>query len=258
MNRERENVWTGRSLWSILLPGRPENVDEEDVHSEPGEEDVRGDSEFARALEERPSSMTRDDSEIARALAGRQSTSEALVDRISTHSTSELLHPKLVEKKEDVSFLDHRSQLQRHLADFDLAEHAVTGDGACQFRAIAHQIYGDESKHAEVRAKVVAVLKKQRKRYGDFVVDASYDVFLKRMSKPNEWGDHLTLQAAADHYRMRICLVTSYRDKPFLHLVPSGLIQHTHTIWLSFWAEVHYNSIATYTDARLHGPIIVQ
>uniref|UniRef100_A0A453BWQ7 Uncharacterized protein n=1 Tax=Aegilops tauschii subsp. strangulata TaxID=200361 RepID=A0A453BWQ7_AEGTS len=35
-----------------------------------------------------------------------------------------------------------------------------------------------------------------------------------------EWGDHVTLQAAADKFAAKICLLTSFRDTCFVEIVP--------------------------------------
>ncbi|KAH8060400.1 thiol-dependent ubiquitin-specific protease [Aureococcus anophagefferens] len=50
-----------------------------------------------------------------------------------------------------------------------------------------------------------------------------------------EWGDAVTLQAAADVYGVVVCL---HRTPP---TAPP-------TIWLAFWAESHYASIVPEED----------
>jgi hypothetical protein len=39
--------------------------------------------------------------------------------------------------------------------------------------------------------------------------------------RSGEWGDHVTLQAAADYYGVRISLVTSFKDTCFIEIVPT-------------------------------------
>jgi hypothetical protein len=65
-------------------------------------------------------------------------------------------------------------------------------------------------------------------------------------SRSGEWGDHVTLQAAADKFAAKICLLTSFRDTCFVEIVPQYQTPQRE-IWLSFWSEVHYNSLY---DAR--------
>jgi len=216
-----------------------------------GDEMTRDDSMIALALE----GQSRDDAAAREVAEGRLSLTQSLMRRISSErGASEQLEPKTVEAVPEAEVVtEHRERLQRHLRDFDLTEHHVQGDGACQFRALAHQLFGDEERHGVVRAKVVSQLRAERDRYEPFVMDSTFDEFLTKMARASEWGDHLTLQAAADVYQTRVCLVTSY-ERPFVHVQPTGwaehdpLLQQRPTIWLSFWAEVHYNSLASYSD----------
>lgn len=57
------------------------------------------------------------------------------------------------------------------------------------------------------------------------------------------WGDHVTLQAAADYYNIRIALVTSFPQESFIEVVPQRDQHAPRTVYLSFWAEVHYGSL---------------
>eukprot|EP00662_Eupelagonemidae_sp_cell21_P029673 gene29673-biopygen77618 len=64
-------------------------------------------------------------------------------------------------------------------------------------------LWGDHHRHAEVRAAVAAQLRARPALYQDFVVDGDsggYAKFCTKVSMADEWGDHLTLQAAADAY----------------------------------------------------------
>ena len=43
---------------------------------------------------------------------------------------------------------------------------------------------------------------------------------------------------------MKLCLLTSYRDSFVLDIAPrSGAAEGGTVLWLSFFAEVHYNSL---------------
>ncbi|PWZ57183.1 DEAD-box ATP-dependent RNA helicase 50 [Zea mays] len=71
-------------------------------------------------------------------------------------------------------------------------------------------------------------------------------MFLVCTDRSGEWGDHVTLQAAADKFAAKICLLTSFRDTCFVEIVLQYQAPQRE-IWLSFWSEVHYNSLY---DAR--------
>ena len=61
---------------------------------------------------------------------------------------------------------------------------------------------------------------------------------------------HLALQAAADALGVRVHLITSYERNGYLQIEPlrrqsreAEIPPVAATLWLSFWAEVHYNSV---------------
>ncbi|KAH6813828.1 Cysteine proteinases superfamily protein [Perilla frutescens var. frutescens] len=144
------------------------------------------------------------------------------------------------------SNLDYQRLLQR-INVYGLYEVKVSGDGNCQFRALSDQIYRSPEYHKHVRKEVVKQLKDNRALYEAYV-PMKFKHYFKKMAKSGEWGDHVTLQAAADKFAAKICLLTSFRDTCFIEIVP----QHqppARELWLSFWSEVHYNSLYELQDA---------
>ncbi|KAL0905428.1 hypothetical protein M5K25_023848 [Dendrobium thyrsiflorum] len=83
------------------------------------------------------------------------------------------------------------------LTAYGLFEVKVSGDGNCQFRAISDQLYGSSEYHKLVRKEVVKQLKEFRSIYEGYI-PMKYKKYRKKMAKSGEWGDHVTLQAAAD------------------------------------------------------------
>ncbi|KAH9620602.1 hypothetical protein KSS87_012101, partial [Heliosperma pusillum] len=96
----------------------------------------------------------------------------------------------------DEATSDHQRLLDR-LQLYELVERKVQGDGNCQFRALSDQFYRTPEHHKFVRQQVVNQLKAQPESYEGYV-PMEYGEYLKKMSKSGEWGDHVTLQAAAD------------------------------------------------------------
>ncbi|KQK11975.1 hypothetical protein BRADI_1g00720v3 [Brachypodium distachyon] len=140
----------------------------------------------------------------------------------------------------DEAFSDHQRLLDR-LVLYGLVELKVTGDGNCQFRALSDQFYRTPDHHRFVRQEVVKQLESHPEIYAGYV-PMDYREYLKKMPKSGEWGDHVTLQAAADLYGVKIFILTSFRDTCYIEILP--VIQKSNrVICLSFWAEVHYNSI---------------
>ncbi|XP_062167403.1 OVARIAN TUMOR DOMAIN-containing deubiquitinating enzyme 12-like isoform X2 [Alnus glutinosa] len=135
---------------------------------------------------------------------------------------------------------DHQRLLDR-LQMYDFVEHKVQGDGNCQFRALSDQLHHTPDNHKFVRQQVVSQLRSHSENYEGYV-PMEYDDYLEKMSKSGEWGDHVTLQAAADCYGVKIFVMTSFKDTCCIEILPN-FQKPDRVIFLSFWAEVHYNSI---------------
>ncbi|CAL0299531.1 unnamed protein product [Lupinus luteus] len=140
----------------------------------------------------------------------------------------------------DEATSDHQRLLDR-LQLYDFVEHMVQGDGNCQFRALSDQLYNTPDHHKFVRRQIVNQLKSHPEIYEGYV-PMEYSDYLEKMSKSGEWGDHVTLQAAADSYGVRIFVMTSFKDTCCIEILPH-FEKPKGVIFLSFWAEVHYNSI---------------
>ncbi|KAL0403494.1 UNVERIFIED_CONTAM: OVARIAN TUMOR DOMAIN-containing deubiquitinating enzyme 9 [Sesamum radiatum] len=140
----------------------------------------------------------------------------------------------------DEATSDHERLLNR-LQLYDLEELKILGDGNCQFRSLSDQIYRSPDYHKFVREQVLNQLKSQAELYENYVPMA-YGDYMKKMSKNGEWGDHVTLQAAADWFGVKIFVITSFKDTCYIEILPQNQ-KSNRTIFLSFWAEVHYNSI---------------
>ncbi|XVF68542.1 hypothetical protein PTKIN_Ptkin11bG0011100 [Pterospermum kingtungense] len=150
----------------------------------------------------------------------------------------------------DEATLDHQRLLER-LQVYNLVELKVEGDGNCQFRALSDQIYQNPEHHELVRQQVVNQLKSCPDIYEGYVPMA-YGDYLEKMSKSGEWGDHVTLQAAADSYGYKIFVITSFKDTCYIEILPKCQ-RSKQVIFLSFWAEVHYNSIYPFGDFPAFG-----
>ncbi|XP_074275120.1 OVARIAN TUMOR DOMAIN-containing deubiquitinating enzyme 12-like [Silene latifolia] len=135
---------------------------------------------------------------------------------------------------------DHQRLFQR-LQAYGLFEVRVAGDGNCQFRALSDQMFKSPQHHKFVRKEVVKQLKEYKSLYEGYI-PMKYKRYYKKMGKSGEWGDHVTLQAAADRFAAKICLLTSFRDTCFIEIVPQNQPPRRE-LWLSFWSEVHYNSL---------------
>ena len=79
----------------------------------------------------------------------------------------------------------------------------VCGDGNCFFRAIAHQLYGDESQNQKVGEEAGQEIIKKSNRYRNFVV-GSFDKYVSNLSTDREWTDNAAIQATSKAFRTSI------------------------------------------------------
>ncbi|KAF2323007.1 hypothetical protein GH714_032732 [Hevea brasiliensis] len=104
---------------------------------------------------------------------------------------------------------------------YGLYEVKVSGDGNCQFRALSDQMYKSPEHHKHIRKEVVKQLKDYRSLYEGYV-PMKYKRYYKKMAKSGEWGDHVTLQAAADKYTsVIISECTTVENNVLLHKLES-------------------------------------
>ncbi|XP_055808289.1 OVARIAN TUMOR DOMAIN-containing deubiquitinating enzyme 9-like [Solanum dulcamara] len=157
------------------------------------------------------------------------------------HEPTQYVNNDLIVHEELSAKSDHQRLMER-LELYEFVEQQVSGDGNCQFRSISDQIYGSSEHHRLVREQVVKQLKSNKELYEGYVPMVEYDEYLNRVSKCGEWGDHVTLQAAADSYGVKIFVITSFKDTCYIEILPRNR-RHHKIIFLSFCAELHYNSI---------------
>ncbi|KAK4766056.1 hypothetical protein SAY87_007698 [Trapa incisa] len=196
-----------------------------------------------------------DDDRIIASILTEEETSnfDRKLGRRLSHLDSIPHTPRVINEIPDVNeaTMDHR-HLSERLFSYDLEELQMEGDGNCQFRALADQLFHNPEYHKAVRKKVVKQLKHHRNLYEGYV-PIKYKSYIKKMKRSGEWGDHVTLQAAADHFGAKICLVTSFRENGYIEIIPNGC-SATRELWLSFWSEVHYNSLYERGDVPARKP----
>ena len=79
----------------------------------------------------------------------------------------------------------------------------------------------------------------------------NYRGYCNALAKEGTWGDNITLQAASNVYGLRVILITSF-DEEFVISIEPVHGRGDRILYLSFWAEVHYNSIYPATDPPTH------
>ena len=113
-----------------------------------------------------------------------------------------------------------------------------------QFRAVADQLYRSPDEHGYVRAAAVAQLQQYPQLYHEYIPE-DYQQYCYKMHQFGTWGDHVTLQAVADAFGVRMVIMTSYRDSCVVEIQPQGQAQSQRILHLSFWAEVRCIALVT-------------
>ncbi|KAL5148347.1 OTU domain-containing protein [Glycine soja] len=132
---------------------------------------------------------------------------------------------------------DHE-RLSERLVTYGLAELQMEGDGNCQFRALADQLFGNPDYHKHVRRQVIKQLKHHKKLYEGYV-PMEYKSYLKKMKKLdiNQGSGEIMLlykqlQTVALEkliesngktrlFDAKVCLVTSFRDTCYVEILPT-------------------------------------
>ena len=101
--------------------------------------------------------------------------------------------------------------------------HKVVGDGNCLFRALAFILYGTEDDRDKVKLCILEFEGQNGDLYREFVPEGntSLEDHIQALRKPNAWGTHFELKAAATVYQMdvrvfmQISSTTDYHELDF-------------------------------------------
>ncbi|XP_034289950.1 OTU domain-containing protein 5 isoform X3 [Pantherophis guttatus] len=85
-------------------------------------------------------------------------------------------------------------------------------DGACLFRAVADQVYGDQDMHEVVRKHCMDYLMKNADYFSNYVTE-DFTTYINRKRKNNCHGNHIEMQAMAEMYN-RPVEVYQYGTEP--------------------------------------------
>ena len=129
-------------------------------------------------------------------------------------------------------------------------------DGNCQFRSLAHELYGSQEHHGVVRRRVVEWMTARRDEYSFFVGDdAEFSEYLEKMAKSRTWGDEPSLRAACDAYGCVVHVVTTEHENWLMNYSPASLSfsgdypldcdlpPGTRECFLAYVSPIHYNVI---------------
>ena len=144
---------------------------------------------------------------------------------------------------------DEDKQFAAQLAARGFRIATVEADGNCLFRALGDQLVGRERDHATIRRDVLRHEELAGDHFKCFVEDDEpWDDYVARLRRDAEWGGNMELVAAANHFRVHVCV--HQLNAPVLEIradVPDGG-RARKTAHLSYHGESHYNSVRRRDD----------
>lgn len=71
---------------------------------------------------------------------------------------------------------------------------------------VADQLDGDQHRHSFYREKICEYMMKNREDFEPFIVDQSFDAFMKSLSKDGTYGGNESIVACSRLFDARICI----------------------------------------------------
>lgn len=131
----------------------------------------------------------------------------------------------------------------------------IIGDGNCQYRSIAHQIYNDESRYQDIKNAMKNTLAKNINTFMEetkITPDDSEDSIMHSLNyymEDKNWGDNFTLQAIAETFKDYCitvyisCKVNNLYKLKIKYQFPEQNFKHLNPINLYFHNNNHYSSL---------------
>ncbi|KAH8071628.1 thiol-dependent ubiquitin-specific protease [Aureococcus anophagefferens] len=155
------------------------------------------------------------------------------------------------------------------LGTLNLSQHMMQGDGNCQFRAFAFNLFGTQSHHLVVRRAACEQMAAHVEYFAAFFADeAEFRDYLRGMARDRTWGDELTLRAVVEAYGCVAHVLTSEAQNWYLVYTPestdvdlaaSSVPENYQAppqgkeVFLSYVSPVHYNAVVASVAKGAYG-----
>lgn len=114
-------------------------------------------------------------------------------------------------------------------------------DGACLFRAIADQVYGDQEMNAVVRNNCMDYMLKNADYFSQYISDEDFEHYINRKRQDQCYGNNIEMQAMAEMYNRPI-EVYQYTTDP-INIFFGVYKTDNAPLRLSYHGSIHYNSV---------------
>ncbi|XP_063490512.1 OTU domain-containing protein 5 isoform X2 [Symphalangus syndactylus] len=126
-------------------------------------------------------------------------------------------------------------------------------DGACLFRAVADQVYGDQDMHEVVRKHCMDYLMKNADYFSNYVTE-DFTTYINRKRKNNCHGNHIEMQAMAEMYNRPVEVYQYSTGTSAVEPINTfhGIHQNEdEPIRVSYHRNIHYNSVVNPNKATI-------
>ncbi|XP_031549640.1 OTU domain-containing protein 5-B-like isoform X2 [Actinia tenebrosa] len=113
-------------------------------------------------------------------------------------------------------------------------------DGACLFRAVADQVYGDQEMHTVVRKHCMDYMLKNMDYFSQYVTE-DFRSYIRRKRENHCHGNHVEMQALSEMYNRTIEVYQNSIEP--INIFHSTQKTDNEPIRLSYHSNVHYNSV---------------
>ncbi|XP_043195843.1 OTU domain-containing protein 5-B-like [Amphibalanus amphitrite] len=143
----------------------------------------------------------------------------------------------------DDQWQEKERQFEKKLKKKGLMIKRTVEDGACLFRAVADQIFGDEEMHLTVRKYCMEYIGSNEDYFSQYITE-DFREYIRRKSKPWVHGNHIEIQALSEMYSRTIeVLCYSSEAINIFHAPQEPGGQVNEPIRLSYHRGTHYNSV---------------
>lgn len=132
-------------------------------------------------------------------------------------------------------------QFEKLMSEQGFILQSIEEDGACLFRAISLQIYGDEEMHDQIRQQTMDYLYKNREYYSQFLTE-DVNNYIKRKRKKDSHGNHIEIQLMSELYNRPIELYC-YKSMPINIFNSEQQNNGYPPLRLAYQRGSHYNAI---------------
>ncbi|CAF4217279.1 unnamed protein product, partial [Adineta steineri] len=137
---------------------------------------------------------------------------------------------------------DTAPAFNQQLRAFNLQLRDIVGD--VLFSIVADQMDGDQHRHASYRKKICDYMDNNREDFEPFIVDQTFDAFVRSLSKDGTYGGNECIVAFSRLFDAKICIhqlnqpvwIVCFSDPP------------KHEIHISYHNYEHYSSVRSLGD----------